>query len=124
MLQGTNIIFDITGANGKKTEKLLSKLGDLGYEIQIVHADVSVEEAQASALRRAATTGNLEMGELGRVVPQDFIAGMKRGDVDVIDQNFDDYLPYAERAMWFRTYPLNIERQGVDEKPIELLWSS
>jgi len=130
MTKGTNVIFDITGANGKKTEKLLSNLSDLGYEIQLVHADVSVQEAAASALRRAATGGDLDAGELGRVVPAEFIGGMgvdsggQGAPLDVIDQNFDDYLPYADRAMWFRTYPLNVEREKGEQKPTELLWSS
>ena len=127
MMKGTNVIFDITGANGPKTEKLLQKLTDLGYDIQLVHADVSVEEAQASAMRRAASGPNVEMGELDRVVPSGFIDAMRaQGSEgsDVIDQNFDNYLPYVSNAMWFRTYPLNVERDKKDHKPTELVWSS
>jgi len=127
MMKGTNIIFDITGANGPKTEKLLGKLADLGYEIKIVHADVDVMEAKASAVRRAVNGGDLESGTLGRVVPIPFIESMRvegQEGVDVIDQNFDNLLPYASEAYWYRTFPLNVEREKGEQKPTKLLWSS
>ena len=123
MESGTNIILDITAANGGKTQKLLQSLKAKGYDVTIVHVDTTPDEARASALRRAVVGGDPSKGTLGRVVSSSFIDGMRSGDGDVIDENFDDYLPHADRAYWFRTYPLNVERSANEQKPTELLWS-
>lgn len=124
---GTNVILDITAANSGKTKKLLGRLREAGYEITMVHADVGPDEALASAMRRAVVGGTSE-GKLGRIVPPDFIRGMASAEQgpagDVIDDNFDDYLADTDRAFWFRTYPLNIERDRSEHKPTQLLWSS
>lgn len=125
MASGTNIILDVTGANRAKTIKVLEQLKAGNYDISIVHADVSVGEAQASALRRAASGG--EEGSLGRIVPPSFIAGMASPTAqgqDVIDENFDSYLPHVNSAYWYRTYPLNVERDKSEHKPNQLMWST
>lgn len=123
MEQGTNLILDITAANQGKTIKLLEHMSDLGYDITVVHADVTPDEAMASALRRAASGGDGE--HLDRIVPPDFIRGMISTEGgDVIDYNIDDYLPHASQVMWFRPFPLNVERPPEERKPTELIWST
>ena len=123
--KGTNVILDVTGANRSKTLGALGKLKDAGYHITLVHADVSIAEAKASALARAATGG--EGDTLGRIAPERFIQGMASSDFeghDVIDLNFDDYLPLANTAFVFRPFPLNKYREKADYRPTELLWST
>ena len=122
---GTNIILDITGGDRDKTMKALGLLNDSGYHITLVHADVSVAEAKASALARAATGGQGE--ELGRISPERFISGMVSEDFeghDVIDVNFTDYLAVSNKAYVYRPFPLNKYRETTDHKPTELLWES
>lgn len=122
MASGTNMILDVTGASRGSTTKLLQQLNDAGYEVTMVHADVTLEEAKASTLRRAVVNG--QNGKLDRIVPTSFLEGMRgEGGDDVIDNNFNEYLPYTTRAFWYRTFPLNVERPPNERKPSELLWS-
>jgi hypothetical protein len=122
MAQGTNIILDVTGKDQAKTLKVMDSIKSEGYSLTVVHADVSVDEAKVSALARAANGGS--EGELGRIVPETFIESMRSGDSDVINDNFTAYIAVANESHWYRTFPLNVERQKTEQRPTELIWSS
>ena len=122
MAQGTNVILDVTGGNQAKTLRVMAAMKAEGYKLTIVHADVSVDEAKVSALARAANGGIGD--ELGRIVPESFIEGMRSGDTDVINDNFSAYMSVANESHWYRTFPLNVERQPTEQRPTELIWSS
>jgi hypothetical protein len=122
MTQGTNVILDVTGANQANTLKVMNSMKDDGYHLTIVHADVTVDEAKVSALARAANGGT--ENALGRIVPESLIEGMRSGDSDVINDNFYAYIGVANESYWYRTFPLNVERKKIDERPTELIWSS
>lgn len=122
MAQGTNIALDITAANKDKTIRDITRLREAGYTVHIVHADVEVDEALASALVRSGE-GSPEPGKLGRIVPPNFIRSLQdtAAGTDKISVAFPDYAEVANGAVyWYRNYPLTGRSQG--HKP-ELVWS-
>jgi predicted kinase len=119
--QGTNIALDITAANRDKTLRDIQQLRDQGYTVHVIHADVEVEEAVASALSRAGE-GSPEPGKLGRVVPPKFIRSMQHeSGTDVVSASFADYAEGANgRVYWYRNWPLSGRRDG---RPPQLVWA-
>lgn len=121
MRQGTNIALDMTAANKDKTLKDIQALKDAGYTVHIVHVDVEVDEAIASALVRAGE-GSPVPGKLGRMVPPQFIESMQQENgTDAISNAFNEYAAAANgSAHWYRNWPLSGRSQ---KRPPELVWS-
>lgn len=112
MLNGTNIAMDITAANREQTLGDIQAFSEAGYTVHIVHADVEVEEAIASALTRAGGKGENSFektGKLSRVVPVPFIRSLQddSAGTDVVGLSFADYVEKADgQVHWFRNFPL------------------
>ena len=118
MEQGTTIALDITAANAPNTIRDINILKDAGYTVHVVHADVEVDEAVASALLRAGE-GAITSGRLGRVVPVDYIRGMQdeTNGTDRISVAFPDYAEKTNGSVhWFRNFPLSGRSEG--RKPV------
>ena len=107
---GTNIALDITAQNGQKTvDKHIQPLIDAGYTVHVVHVDVDLDEAEASALNRFANGMSKPSG--GRPVPSAFLAGLKsetNNRLDKVNEAMEVYDQVVNGDMyWVRNFPVS-----------------
>lgn len=104
---GTNMILDITAAKKEKTLARIKRLQESGYTVHVVHADISIDEAVASATRRAVDSSPAP-GKLGRIAPEPFIRSMKGTTDDAIEDAFPEYAQSVNGSAWsYRNYPIS-----------------
>lgn len=106
---GTNMVLDITAANAPKVLKRIQALKDAGYTVHMVHSDVALDEAIASAIRRAVDSSPVE-GKLGRIAPEEMIRQMagEHGGDDKIEEAIPEYASAINGSIWsYRNYPLS-----------------